>query len=63
LLDGVVIGGSAVLPLVVNEATKRPPSSNGDSNNSGSNHAVSLAVSSGYEVRSEAGTVVAGGRA
>jgi len=25
LLDGVVIGGSAVLPLLVNELTKRPP--------------------------------------
>ncbi len=37
LLDGVVVGGSAVLPLVINEATKRPPALNGDANNSGSN--------------------------
>ena len=28
LLDGLVIGGTALLPLVVNEATKRPPEDN-----------------------------------
>ncbi len=32
LLDGLVISGSALLPLVVNEATKAPPVNGADDN-------------------------------
>jgi Ca2+-transporting ATPase len=63
LIDGLVIGGSAVLPLAVNEATKRLPPSNGALNNLGSHQVVSSAVSNGQDVRSEAGTVAVGGLA